>query len=127
LYTIAHHACVDVFRREKYRKTESLSDPVCGPDGNETLLQDFVANGNPRPDEEMERTQLSEALKTCINRLPPEQREVFVLRQYQNLPFKNIAQALHSSESTVKSRMRYALKNLRVMLVERHVVEEVIS
>jgi len=64
-------------------------------------------------------------LKTCIDRLNPEQREVFVLRQYQNLPFQEIARVSGTSESTVKSRMRYALKNLRDMLIAENVVEGV--
>lgn len=125
LYRIAHNSCIDVFRREKYRKTESLNEPL--QNGDETTLQDMLVNGNPGPDEALERRQLSDALKECIDRLAPEQREVFVLRQYQNLSFKEIAKAVRSSESTVKSRMRYALKNLRAMLVEQRIIEEVTS
>jgi RNA polymerase sigma-70 factor (ECF subfamily) len=126
LYKIAHNSCIDVFRRESYRKTESL-DGAIENGGDEVMLQDVVANGNPGPDEILERQQLSDTLKACIARLAPEQREVFVLRQYQNLAFKEIAQSIRTSESTVKSRMRYALKNLRAMLVESHVIEEVPS
>jgi DNA-directed RNA polymerase specialized sigma24 family protein len=50
---------------------------------------------------------------------------VFVLRQYQGLSFQEIARATSASESTVKSRMRYALNNLRAMLLEEHIAEEV--
>jgi RNA polymerase sigma-70 factor (ECF subfamily) len=127
LYRIAHNSCVDAFRREKYRKTESLSVRITNEAGNEMMLQDLVANGAPGPDVTLERRQLSQALMACIERLAPEQREVFMLRQYQDLSFREIARVVQSSESTVKSRMRYALKNLRGMLVEQHILEEVIS
>jgi RNA polymerase sigma-70 factor (ECF subfamily) len=125
LYRIAHNAAVDVLRRESYRKTESLSQPRNRGSGSDLTLQDAVPSGNPEPDAEFDRKQFSEALKKCIKRLDPLQREVFVLRQYQDLPFREIASITGATESTVKSRMRYALQNLRRMLVEENIVEEV--
>ncbi|RJP17144.1 MAG: RNA polymerase sigma factor [Candidatus Abyssobacteria bacterium SURF_5] len=127
LYKIAHNSCIDMFRREKYRRAESLHEPIQGKDGEQMMPQDFLASGNPGPDELLQRRQISEALKNSIDRLAPEQREVFVLRQYQDLSFREIAKIVQTSESTVKSRMRYALKNLRDMLVEQRVIEEVTS
>jgi RNA polymerase sigma-70 factor (ECF subfamily) len=125
LYRIAHNACIDALRREKYRKTESLSKPKDAGGESELTLLDALPSPNPGPDVEFDRKQFSEALKKCIERLSPEQREVFILRQYQNLPFQEIARATGATESTVKSRMRYALKSLRKMLVEENIVEEV--
>jgi RNA polymerase sigma-70 factor (ECF subfamily) len=93
--------------------------------GEEMRPQDVVPSMNPGPDEVLAHEQLSETLKECISRLSPEQKEVFVLRQYQNLAFKEIARTVGTSESTVKSRMRYALNNLRAMLIERRVLEGV--
>ena len=123
LYRIAHNACIDALRREKYRKTESLSKPQ-GAESELTLL-DAIPSPNPGPDVEFDRRQFSEILRKCIERLNPDQREVFILRQYQNLPFQEIARVTGATESTVKSRMRYALKSLRKMLVEENIVEEV--
>ncbi len=48
--------------------------------------------------------------------LPPEQREVFVLREYAGLRFSEIAEVTRTPENTVKSRMRYALEGLRTRL-----------
>lgn len=125
LYRIARNACIDAFRRESYRKTESLSAPRAADREMETTLENVLPSSNPGPDMELERKQLSEILKKCIERLSPEQKEVFVLRQYQNLPFQEIARVTGASESTVKSRMRYALKSLRTMLIEENIVEGV--
>jgi len=50
--------------------------------------------------------------------LPKDQREVFVLREYSGVPFKEIAAVVGISENTVKSRMRYALEALRKRLLE---------
>ena len=125
LYRIAHNTCVDALRRESYRKTESLSSPKGGENGYERTLEDAMASTNPGPDVEFDRQQFAEVLRKCIERLNPEQREVFVLRQYQDLPFREIARVTSASESTVKSRMRYALKSLRTMLIAENIVEGV--
>ncbi len=123
LYKIAHNVSVDALRRESYRKADSLSGAPENEDG--IKLEDVITDANPGPDELMARRHFSEVLQNCISRLSPEQREVFVLRQYQDLPFREIARAVGATESTVKSRMRYALNNLRAMLIEERVVEEV--
>ncbi len=125
LYRIARNACIDALRRESYRKTESLSKPrnMNGEAG--LTLQDALPSSNPGPDVQFERRQFMEALKKCLESLSPEQREVFVLRQYQNMPFQEIARVTGTTESTAKSRMRYALKRLRTMLVAEKIVEEV--
>jgi len=50
--------------------------------------------------------------------LPDEQREVFLLRELANLPFRDIAEITGVGENTVKSRMRYALDRLQLALAE---------
>jgi RNA polymerase sigma-70 factor (ECF subfamily) len=125
LYRIAHNASIDALRREGYRKTESLSKPASARGDSDFALQDAIPSPNPGPDAEFDRRQFSGVLKQCIERLSPEQREVFVLRQYQDIPFREIARVAGVTESTVKSRMRYALKALRTMLIKENIVEEV--
>ena len=57
-------------------------------------------------------------MEQAIASLPPEQREVFLLREYSGIAFKEIAEVTSTSENTVKSRMRYALEGLRRRLAE---------
>ena len=52
-------------------------------------------------------------LERALASLPEEQREVFLLREYSGIAFKEIAEVTGVSENTVKSRMRYALEGLR--------------
>jgi RNA polymerase sigma-70 factor (ECF subfamily) len=54
----------------------------------------------------------------AVDALPDDQREVFLLRQLGNLPFKDIADITGVGENTVKSRMRYALDRLQQALSE---------
>jgi RNA polymerase sigma-70 factor (ECF subfamily) len=62
--------------------------------------------------------QLGQRIVRCVERLPQEQREVFLLREVANLPFKDIAGITGVPENTVKSRMRYALERLQEDLAE---------
>ena len=52
----------------------------------------------------------------AVDDLPDEQREVFLLREVSNVPFKEIAEIVGIPENTVKSRMRYALERLQAAL-----------
>ena len=53
-----------------------------------------------------------------IESISEEQREVFLMREFLDLPFKQIADVVGVPENTVKSRMRYALEKLRLELDE---------
>ena len=63
-------------------------------------------------------TELKERIAKAVEALPDEQREVFLMREVANLPFKEIAEVTGVPENTVKSRMRYALERLQQALSE---------
>ncbi len=64
------------------------------------------------------RAELQGRIVEAIDTLPDDQREVFLMREYANLPFKEIAEVVGAPENTVKSRMRYALERLQQCLAE---------
>jgi RNA polymerase sigma-70 factor (ECF subfamily) len=57
-------------------------------------------------------------ITAAVEKLPEDQREVFLMRQVGELAFKEIADIVGVSENTVKSRMRYALERLQAALAE---------
>jgi RNA polymerase sigma-70 factor (ECF subfamily) len=116
LYTIARNLCVDNARRAKHRKARSLDQPL-GEDGKSTM-GDFVPDKGATPDRQAIGKQLQGRIAQAIEALPEEQREVFLMRENLNLPFKEIADIIGCPENTVKSRMRYALEALRRALEE---------
>jgi RNA polymerase sigma-70 factor (ECF subfamily) len=63
-----------------------------------------------------EWTAMRRSIVAAVEALPDDQREVFLLREVANLPFKEIAEVTGTPENTVKSRMRYALERLRMAL-----------
>lgn len=116
LFTIARNLCLDQKRRDKHRWADSLDAP--GAAGTTQPLGETLAGFSPGPERQAMAGALRPAIEVALSRLTPEQREVFVLREYSGLPFKEIAQVQGVGENTVKSRMRYALESLRSTLSE---------
>ena len=117
LYTIARNLCVDQSRRNKHRKAQSLDAPISKSDESGTLL-DVVAAGGIASDRQAVSRQLHATMHRAIAALSEEQREVFLMREFLDMPFKQIADVVGVPENTVKSRMRYALEKLRLELEE---------
>lgn len=110
VFTIARNLCVDAQRREVFRSMESLE----GAEEGERPLGESVADGGVSdPERTAHAARLRPAIEAALAGLPDEQREVFVMREYAGLAFKEIATATNTPENTVKSRMRYALEGLR--------------
>ncbi|MFY1832250.1 RNA polymerase sigma factor [Myxococcus fulvus] len=119
VYTIARNLCVDSARKESYRQAASLESPVNGADGEDgRVLADALPDGGASPERGAHNARLRPLLERALAALPEEQREVFILREYSGIPFKDIADVTGVSENTVKSRMRYALDGLRRRLAE---------
>lgn len=113
LYTIARNLCVDSARKESHRQAESLEAPAPGADGDGRALGEALPDGGASPERGAHAARLRPLLERALAELPEEQREVFVLREYSGIAFKEIAEVTGVPENTVKSRMRYALEGLR--------------
>ncbi len=115
IYTIARNLAIDSARKARHRRHASLDQQI-GHDG--PMLKDRVPNGGPLPDRASTHIKMQKDMMEAISRLPDDQREVFLLREYHGLPFREIAEVVDAVEGTVKSRMRYALESLREALSE---------
>lgn len=111
LYTIARNQCIDALRRAKHRRHPSLDQPIEASESR--TLGDTVKSDLPDSERGVADSEFTVALERALAKLPEEQREVFLMRQYQNLQFQEIAEITGVSANTVKSRMRYALENLQ--------------
>jgi len=118
VYTIARNLCVDSARKESYRQAESLDAPVDAHEPNGRALGETLPDDGQSPERGAHNTRLRPLLERALMALPEEQREVFILREYSGVAFKDIAAVTGTSENTVKSRMRYALEGLRKRLQE---------
>jgi RNA polymerase sigma-70 factor (ECF subfamily) len=117
LFRIARNQCIDESRRRVHRKHPSLDAPT-GTEADGPTLHERLPGREHGADRRTVGNELKQRMAQAIDALPEEQREVFVLRQVQNLAFKEIAEITGVSENTVKSRMRYALERLQGALAE---------
>jgi RNA polymerase sigma-70 factor, ECF subfamily len=117
VYTITRNLCIDHLRKRALRKHPSL-DESRGDDGEGPTLGEQTADPRASVEREATGTELKERIARAVDKLPDEQREVFLMREIANLPFKEIAEITGVPENTVKSRMRYALERLQEALSE---------
>lgn len=109
---IARNATLDHLRsRKKWMDVDGGGSDESGS------YWDELADDGVLADEQMHRLEQHEWLEEHIQQLPPEQREVLLLRQDAELTFREIAELTDCSINTALGRMRYALLNLRRMML----------
>lgn len=120
-YTIARNVCIDHLRKAALRRHPSL-DQAANNNGSEEgpTLGERIADSHfgASVDRVAIGSELGVRITRAVEDLPPEQREVFLLREVANVPFKEIAEIVGVPENTTKSRMRYALERLQQALAE---------
>lgn len=109
---IAHNLIIDHFRKEKQMNSVSNDDTEVDLFNSKRLSDDNI-------EELIVSNQIKKEIRSLINELPGDQREVVLLRHYGNLSFKEIADQTDVSINTALGRMRYALINLRKMIKEK--------
>jgi RNA polymerase sigma-70 factor, ECF subfamily len=108
LYQIATNLCRDRLRRRRSRPQVSLEAmEETGP---------LIAETRPGAHEQLQEQDLALLVRRAIESLPQEQREVVILKEYQELTFLEIAQTLEIPVSTVKTRLYRGLDQLRLRL-----------
>jgi len=107
LYTISHNLAISQLRKRHY-----LSLPLNEKPGVEQLK---VANEIPLERQLIKREE-QEIVKRCLLRLPPRQREVIVLRHYEDLTFREISDVVDCPVGTAKTRFHYGIKRLYKLL-----------
>lgn len=105
---IARNSALDHLRRRK--KWQDVDN-----DGEETFWE-RMPDDMPIADDRLREIEQARLLEVCIRKLPPEQREVVLLRHETDLTFREIADLTGVSINTALGRMRYALINLRRMM-----------
>jgi RNA polymerase sigma-70 factor (ECF subfamily) len=118
LFTIARNLCIDHLRRQALRRHPSLDEAGRGDDGEGPTLGEKTVDSRADVERVAVGSEIQQRVVVAVESLPDEQREVFLLREVSNLPFKEIAEIVGVPENTVKSRMRYALERLQEALSE---------
>jgi RNA polymerase sigma-70 factor (ECF subfamily) len=118
LYTITRNLCIDQMRKRALRRHPSLDEAKRAEEGEGPTLGEQTADSRANVERSAVSVEIRERVLAAVEQLPDEQREVFLMREVSNLPFKEIAEIVGVPENTVKSRMRYALERLQAALSE---------
>ena len=110
---IAHNLVIDFFRKNKRFPSFDKND-------NFDIFQ-LIKDENPSIERHLIDKQILDDLQKIIIKLPQDQREVIDLRLYKEMSFKEISEATGVSINTALGRMRYAIINLRKLIIENKI------
>ncbi len=80
-----------------------------------------IRDTNPDPSDRLQISELNQILLDSFKDIPVEQREVLIMKEYEGLKFREIAEILGISENTAKSRLYYGLGSLKKILKEQNI------
>jgi RNA polymerase sigma-70 factor, ECF subfamily len=119
LHRIAVNQCITRQRRAKVRGETALEDEA------EKNAAIFALPLEASPARTAEYVERSMAVRKAVSALPPDLRQVVVMKEFEELTFQEIADALEVPLSTVKSRLYTALRQLQLRLQKFGDVESV--
>jgi len=103
--TLTRNLLVDHFRKTKHdRLTDSL-DATASDHEDAMPLSDRLPDGGPAPDSGVQSRETRETVHQALQKLSPELREAVILRDLQDMDYREIATVLKVPEGTVKSRI----------------------
>ena len=111
LHRIAVNQCLTRQRRARVRSESAL-------DADEDGADQFAAPLEESPALVVEGRQRTAAVRRALNGLPVELRQIVVMKEFEELTFREIAEALDLPLSTVKSRLYTGLKQLEMRLAK---------
>ena len=114
--TITRNLLVDHFRKSKQdRVTDSLDVPLSEHE-DAMPLSEQIRDGAPTPDARAQSLQVKETVHKALQKLSPDLREAVILRDLQDMDYKEIATVLKVPEGTVKSRINRGRAELARLL-----------
>ena len=116
LHRIAVNQCLTVKRRQKTRSESFLDDE------KNAAERVFVAPLRQMPSKTTEQNERLHLVRQAVQSLPVDLRQIVVMKEFEEMTFQEISDALEVPLSTVKSRLYTAFKQLRMKL-ERTPVE----
>jgi RNA polymerase sigma-70 factor (ECF subfamily) len=116
LFSIARNLAIDLLRRRQPESLEALLHP-----GEERAEHEWADGGSATPFEAVAAGEQSERIKGILRRLPPDAREVLVLRFQEDMNLDEIAEVVRAPLSTVKSRLYRGLEAFRNLLEKEQI------
>ncbi len=116
LTTLTRNLLVDHFRRSKQDRITDSMDAGLREEDDALSLSDLLEDPGPSPDVRLASKETQKIVQQALVRLSPDLREAVILRDLQDLDYKEIAQVLRVPEGTVKSRINRGRMELARLL-----------
>ncbi len=117
LIKVAKNRIIDSYRK---KKTAAFSDEIVVNEVNDSdevlSLSDIMPDFSSLPDEIYWQNLFWEEIETALEELPEEQKDVFVMNEFEGMSFKEISKIKGEPVNTLLSRKRYAVLYLRKKL-----------
>ena len=114
--TMTRNLLVDHFRKSKQDRVTDSMDASPSADEDAPTLGEHIQDEKPRPDETVATKQTQKMVQMALQKLSPELREAVILRDLQDMDYREIADALKVPEGTVKSRINRGRTELARLL-----------
>jgi RNA polymerase sigma factor (sigma-70 family) len=111
---IAHNLMMDHYRINKRMRYQEHSKEF-------DIFETFHVQ-EQTVEEKLVIDQIHKDIRALLEYLPPEQKEIIIMRHYYNMTFVEIAEELDIGLNTVLGRMRYALKRMRKLIKKKEIV-----
>ena len=109
---IVINGCLDYLRKQKRQRIESIEELNAESGGVERHMAVTTVNPTAR----LERAELRQRIDQALGQLSYEQRTVLVLREFEQMDYKEIAKTMRCSRGTVMSRLFYARRKMAALL-----------
>ena len=109
LYRIAVNTCLDYKKKSRPEQAE-----------DESVIDD-LASTEPSPEQRYQSKEIGQSIQLALQKLPESLRAAIVLKEIEDLSYEEIAEVLHTSMGTVKSRISRAREELRRLLQKESV------
>jgi len=127
LYQIALNHCRDELKKRRRRTMVSLDSLQENDNGTHGERVTLARGDAEQAAKHACNHNLREIIKRALQEIPPQQREVIIMKQYEELKFHEIAEILDTSVNTAKSRMYYGLSALRNVFKQWNITEELLN
>lgn len=120
LYTLAYHRAIDIMRKRGREWSLDTDAPTNtfddAPGDGQAAWQHWPAATATQPEQQAFWRSAGQQLLHCLDALPDAQRAAFVLHHEDGMNLDDMARALGVEFETIKSRLRYAVKKLRLCM-----------
>ena len=114
--TVTRNLLVDHFRKGKYDRVTDSLDATAGNQDDGLTLAEKLEDGSAGPEARVRSQEAQKLVHEALGKLSPELREAVILRDLQDMDYKDIATVLKIPEGTVKSRINRGRTELARLL-----------